>query len=66
MQSADELLNEQLRLSAHAAVRGWLISFASRIVGIAPQQNCGRSGCRKSGSDKDESRSARYGWGIGR
>ena len=36
------LHNEQLLLPAHAAVRGWLIPFASRIVVIAPQQNCGR------------------------
>lgn len=36
------LHNEQLLLAAHAAVRGWLIPFASRIVVIAPQQNCGR------------------------
>jgi hypothetical protein len=36
------LANEQLLLTAHAAVRGWLIPFASRIVVIAPQQNCGR------------------------
>jgi hypothetical protein len=34
--------NEQLLLAAHAAVRGWLIPFASRIVVFAPQQNCGR------------------------
>ena len=34
--------NEQLLLPAHARVRGWLIPFASRIVVIAPQQNCGR------------------------
>jgi hypothetical protein len=37
-----ELPNEQLLLTAHAAVRGWLIPFASRIVVIAPQQNCSR------------------------
>jgi hypothetical protein len=36
------LANEQLLLSAPTAVRGWLIPFASRIVVIAPQQNCGR------------------------
>jgi hypothetical protein len=35
-------LNEQLLLTAHAAVRGWLVAFASRILMIAPQQNCGR------------------------
>jgi hypothetical protein len=34
--------NEQLLLAAHAAVRGWLIPFASRIVVFAPQQNCER------------------------
>jgi hypothetical protein len=34
--------NEQLLLTAHAAVRGSLIPFASRIVVFAPQQNCGR------------------------
>jgi len=34
--------NEQLLLSAPAAVRGWLIAFASRMFLIAPQQNCGR------------------------
>jgi len=34
--------NEQLLLTAHDAVRGWLISFASCIVVVAPQQNCGR------------------------
>jgi hypothetical protein len=37
-----ELPNEQLLLAAHAKVRGWLIPFDSRIVMIAPQQNCGR------------------------
>jgi hypothetical protein len=34
--------NEQLLLTAHDAVRGSLIPFASRIVVVAPQQNCGR------------------------
>ena len=34
--------NEQLLLAAPAAVRGWLIPFASRIVGFAPQQNYAR------------------------
>jgi hypothetical protein len=34
--------NELLLLPAHDAVRDWLISFASRIVVVAPQQNCGR------------------------
>ena len=33
--------NEQLLLTAHAAVLGWLMSFASRTVLFAPQQNCG-------------------------
>jgi hypothetical protein len=31
-----------LLLTAHTAVRGWLILFASRSVIVAPQQNCGR------------------------
>jgi hypothetical protein len=31
-----------LLLTAHAAVRGWLIPFSSRIVVFAPQQNFGR------------------------
>lgn len=36
------LPNEQLLLTAHAKVRGWLIPFASRTAVIAPQQNCRR------------------------
>jgi hypothetical protein len=34
--------NEQLLLTAHDAVRGSLVAFASRIVVVALQQNCGR------------------------
>jgi hypothetical protein len=36
------LPNQQLLLTAHVAVGGWLIPFAIRILVIAPQQNCGR------------------------
>ena len=38
----EALHNEQLLLTAYDAVRGSLIAFASRILVIAPQQNCGR------------------------
>jgi len=34
--------NEQLLLTAPHYGSGWLIPFASRILLIAPQQNCGR------------------------
>ena len=34
--------NEQVLLAAQTMARGWLTSFASRIVVIAPQQKCGR------------------------
>jgi hypothetical protein len=37
-----QLSNEQLLLSAPHYGSGGLIPFASRIVVIAPQQNCGR------------------------
>jgi hypothetical protein len=35
--------NKQLPLSAYEGERGWRIPFASRIVVIAPRQNCERS-----------------------
>jgi hypothetical protein len=38
----DGLHSEQLLLTAHATVRGWLTPFANRIILFAPQQNCGR------------------------
>ena len=46
------LPDEQLLPAAHAAVRGWLIPFASRILVIAPQQNCGPHGVHHPGSNE--------------
>jgi hypothetical protein len=42
MRSTDQLPDEQLLMPARAAVRAWLIPFASHTVVIAPQQNCAR------------------------